>query len=101
MGPSKRVHVVSYKAIRTFCERHPQARTSMDHWYRVAKRANWSSFADVKESFNTADLVAPYVVFDIGGNKYRLIAEFHFTRRVLFIREIMTHKEYSKGAWKL
>lgn len=72
----------------------------MDHWYRVAKRAAWSSFADVKQSFNTADYVAPNIVFDIGGNQYRLIAEMNFTRRVLFIRRIMTHREYVKGAWK-
>jgi mRNA interferase HigB len=44
--------------------------------------------------------VAPHVVFDIGGNKYRLIAEMNFTRSVLFIRCIVTHKEYMKGAWK-
>ena len=50
--------------------------------------------------FNTADFVAPFVVFDIGGNKYRLIAEMNFSRSVLFIRGIMTHKEYVKGAWK-
>ncbi|HEY1755939.1 MAG TPA: type II toxin-antitoxin system HigB family toxin [Bryobacteraceae bacterium] len=50
-------------------------------------------------SFNTADFVNPHVVFDIGGNKYRLIAEIN-SRRVLFIRRIMTHKEYLQGAWK-
>jgi mRNA interferase HigB len=94
------MHVVSHKAIRTFCEEHPNARNAMDHWYRVAKRASWSNFEEVKQSFNTADFVAPYVVFDIGGNKYRLIAEMNFMRRVLFIRRIMTHKEYAKGAWK-
>ena len=94
------MHVVSHKAIRIFCEEHPQARTSLDHWYRVAKRATWSSFADVKQSFNTADFVAPYVVFDIGGNKYRLIAELNFAHRVLFVRHIMTHREYMKGTWK-
>jgi mRNA interferase HigB len=54
----------------------------------------------VKQSFNTADFVAPYIVFDIGGNKYRLIAEINFGRSVLFIRRIMTHKEYMKGGWK-
>ena len=94
------MHVVSHRAIRSFCEIHPDGRSGMDHWYRVAKRAVWASFADVKRSFNTADFVAPYVVFDIGGNKYRLIAEINFSRRVLFIRGIMTHKEYVKGAWK-
>ena len=94
------MHVVSHKAIRIFCEEHPQARGAMDRWYRVTKRATWARIADVKQTFNTADLVAPHVVFDIGGNKYRLIAEMNFTRRVLFIRGIMTHKEYEKGAWK-
>ena len=94
------MHVVSHKTIRTFCDEHPHARSAMDHWYRVAKRATRSSFAEVKASFNTANFVAPHVIFDIGGNKYRLIAEMNFTRRVLFIRRIMTHKEYVKGAWK-
>ncbi len=95
-----RMHVVSHKAIRIFCLEHPRAAGALDHWYRVAKRATWSSFADVKQSFNTADFVTPHVVFDIGGNKYRLAAEMNFRRRVLFIRGIMTHKEYMKGEWK-
>jgi mRNA interferase HigB len=94
------MHVVSHKAIRNFCEEHPRSCSALDRWYRVAKRAQWSSFADVKQSFNTADFVPPHVVFDIGGNKYRLIAEMNFTRRVLFIRRIMTHGEYTKGQWK-
>ena len=71
----------------------------MDHWYRVAKRATWASFGEVIQPFNTADFVSPYVVFDIGGNKYRLISEINFSRGVLFIRSILTHKEYVKGAW--
>jgi mRNA interferase HigB len=94
------MHVVSHKAIRVFCEKHADARKAPDHWYRVAKRAAWASFAEVKQSFNTADFVPPVIVFDIGGNKYRLIAEINFGRRVLFIRSIMTHKDYMKGAWK-
>jgi mRNA interferase HigB len=95
------MHVVSHKAIRNFCEEHPQARSAMDRWYRVAKQAAWSSFARVRRTFNTADLVAPHVVFDVGGNKYRIVAEMNFSRRVLFVRGIMTHGEYEKGAWKL
>jgi mRNA interferase HigB len=66
-----------------------------------ATRRFGSSAKSIQQSFKTADFVAPYVVFDIGGNKYRLIAEMNFRRRVLFIRGIMTHKEYVKGAWRL
>ena len=75
------MHVVSHKAIRIFREEDPDASNALDHWYRVAKRATWASFAEVKQSFNTADFVAQFVVFDIGGNKYRLIAEMNFSRR--------------------
>lgn len=78
----------------------PNARGPLDRWYGVAKRATWVSFAEAKESFNAADSVAPFVIIDIGGNKFRLIAEINFIRRVLFIRRIMTHKEYTKGAWR-
>jgi mRNA interferase HigB len=95
------VNVISHKAIRIFCEKHHDAWSPFDHWYRVAKKATWVNFLDVKQTFNTADFVAPYVIFDIGGNKYRLIADVNFTRKVLFIRGIMSHKEYMKGSWKL
>jgi mRNA interferase HigB len=94
------MHIVSHKAIRAFGEKHPAARSALDRWYRVAKRAVWASFAEVKETFGSADFVAPFVVFDIGGNKYRLVAELNYTRRVLFIRHILTHMQYSKGDWK-
>lgn len=94
------MHVVSYKAIRIFCQKHPDAKNALDRWYKVAKRVVWASFVEAKQSFNAADFVAPYVVFDIAGNKYRLIAEINFRRGVLFIRGIMTHEEYLKGAWK-
>jgi mRNA interferase HigB len=94
------MRVVSHKAVRLFSRRYPDAAAPLDRWYRVVKRADWAGFADVRRTFNTADLVAPHVVFNIGGNRYRLVAEIHFQRRVLFIRDIMTHREYDKGGWK-
>ena len=94
------MHIVSHKAIRIFCQKRPDARNALDYWYRVAKRATWASFEELKQPFNAANFVAPFVVFDIGGNEYRLVAEINFSRKVLFIRRIMTHGEYEKGAWK-
>ncbi len=94
------MHVVSYKAIRLFCVRYPEAKEPSDRWYRIAKRAAWANFAEVKQSFGAADFVAPYVVFDLGGNKYRLIAEINFRKKVLFVRHVLTHKEYDREAWK-
>lgn len=94
------MHIVSHKAIRLFSDKHPDAAKPLDHWYRVAKRAAWANFPDVKQLFNTADFAPPYIVFDIGGNKYRLVAEMNYIRSVLYIRAILTHKEYDRGAWK-
>ena len=93
------MNVVSHRAIRQFCQKHSDATNALDRWYRVARRATWVNFSEV-QLFNTADLVAPYVVFHIGGNKYRLIAEINFRLKMLFIRSIMTHHEYERGTWK-
>ncbi len=102
MGASSKtqMRVISHKAIREFSEAHPESSTAIDYWYRVTRKAFWVSFADIKLTFNTADYVPPFVVFDIGGNKYRLVAKINFGRKVVFIRRIMPHKEYSKGSWK-
>jgi len=54
----------------------------------------------LRKTFNTADLVGRFVVFDIGGNKYRLIAALHFNRGKLFVRQVLTHAEYDDGKWK-
>ena len=94
------MRVVSYKAIRRFCEGRPEAKDPLDRWYRIAKRAVWASFAHLKQTFNTAGLVAPYIVFDIGGNKYRFVAAINFRKKVLLIRRVMIHKDYEKGEWK-
>jgi mRNA interferase HigB len=94
------VHVISYKAIRSFTAERPDSRPSLDNWYRVASSSRWVSFAEIRQTFSSADWVTPYVVFNIGGNKYRLIAEVNFRSQTLFIRHILTHAEYSEGKWR-
>ena len=60
----------------------------------------WAKFPRLRKVFTSADWVKPYVIFDIAGNKYRLIAEINFRSQTLFIRHILTHQEYAKGKWK-
>jgi mRNA interferase HigB len=64
---------------------------------QIISFGNWAEF---KVAFNTIDKVGELVVFDIGGNKYRLIAYIRFTRQILYIKAVLTHEEYDKGAWK-
>jgi mRNA interferase HigB len=80
--------------------KHEIAKQPLDDWYRIAKRANWNNLAEVRTVYPHADLVGSCIVFNVGGNKYRLIAKLDFQRRVLYIRFILTHKEYDEGGWK-
>jgi mRNA interferase HigB len=94
------MHIISKKKLRDFWQRSPRAKSPLDAWYQIAKKARWETFADVRAAFNAADCVGRFVVFDIGGNKYRLIAVIHFNRGKLFIRHVLTHAEYDEGKWK-
>lgn len=94
------MHVISKKKLREFWGRHPRSRPPLEAWYPVARHAEWESFPEVRDTFNTADQVGRFTVFDIGGNNYRLIAVIHFNRGKLFVRHVLTHAEYDTGKWK-
>ncbi len=94
------MRVISRKAIREFVRTHPDALAPLAHWYEVSRRAAWNTLADVRADFSHADAVGKYTVFNIGGNKYRLIAAIKYKWQVLYIRHVLTHAEYDRGAWK-
>ncbi len=94
------MHVISRKALRDFWERYPDSERPLARWHRIVSRTQFDSFAELRMTFPSADLVGNWVVFDIGGNKYRLIASVHFNRGKLYIRHVLTHQEYDKGGWK-
>ncbi len=94
------MHVISKKKLREFWEEHPRSKAALEAWYQVAEHAEWESFAGVRKTFNTADQVGKFTVFDIGGNKYRLIAVIHFNRGKLYVRHVLTHANYDEGKWK-
>jgi len=64
------------------------------------RRHDFESFNALRKLFPSADIVGNLVVFNIGGNKYRLIAAIHFNRQKLYIRDVLTHAEYDKERWK-
>jgi mRNA interferase HigB len=95
------VHIISRKALRVFAQRHPDSRTALDAWFRIVKINEFANFVDLRRVFPHADLVGDLVVFNIGGNKYRLIASIHFNRQKVYIRHVLTHEEYNRGAWNV
>jgi mRNA interferase HigB len=97
--------VVTKDRLRRFWEIHGPARSPLEDWYRVADKAKWENMSDVRRVFPTADAVKvksgrTATVFNIGGNKYRLIASIHYNRGKVFILHILTHAEYTKDTWK-
>jgi mRNA interferase HigB len=99
------MNVITKKRIRAFMDRHPDAATALQAWYGVARKAAWTSLQDVRRIYPHADLVTvgsgnKATVFNVGGNKYRLIAAIHYNAKRLYILRILPHAEYSKGFWK-
>ena len=94
------MHVISQKCLREFRTKHPPAKNALQAWFTRTKKAEWDSFEDVKADFGSADQVGRLTIFDIGGNKYRLIAHIHFNRGKVYVRHVLTHPEYNKGTWK-
>ena len=90
------MRVISNKALFDFAAIHPEAETSLQACRKIIEAANFNNFADLKRAFNATDKVGDVYVFDIGGNKYRLIAAIHFNRKMVFIRHIFTHRQYDK-----
>jgi len=94
------VRVISRKALLEFSRKHPNAAQPLDNWYRRALKAQWKNLADVKLDYPHADSVGDCTVFNIAGNKYRLITRIKYEYRVVYIRFVLTHAEYSRGGWK-
>jgi mRNA interferase HigB len=83
-----------------FSEKHPEVTTALARWYQLIKHNDFSSFAELRETFRTADQVGKLTVFDIGGNKARLVAAIHYNRKKVYIRAVLTHDEYDEDKWK-
>ncbi len=94
------MHVITRKRLNEFSDKHPEARNALAQWYSLVKKKNDSSIVDLRATFPSADQVGTLTVFDIGGNKVRLIAAIHYNRRRIYIREVLTHAEYDRSRWK-
>lgn len=94
------MHVITKKRLEAFALVHPECKSALEGWSRIVKNNNFLSLVDLQSYFPSADKVGKLIVFNIGGNKARLVASVHFNRRKIFIRDVMTHQEYDKGKWR-
>lgn len=89
--------IIAWSTIAAFYQEHPDAKNALENWYDITEEADWSNINDVKKTFNSADYVGnDRIVFNIKGNKYRLVALIIFRTRTVFIRFVGTHSAYDK-----
>ncbi|MEN8255804.1 MAG: type II toxin-antitoxin system HigB family toxin [Verrucomicrobiota bacterium] len=90
-----RVH--NLKTLREFWERHTDAKGALQTWYKMVCKEEWGCFNDVRKRFGTADVIpGNRAVFNIKGNKYRLVLKINYDWKIVYIRFIGSHVEYDK-----
>jgi mRNA interferase HigB len=94
------MHVITRKRLNEFAKLHPDTKNVLAQWYQLVKGNEFASFVELREMFPSADQVGKLTVFNIGGNKVRLIAAIHYNRQKVYIRAVLTHSEYDEGKWK-
>jgi mRNA interferase HigB len=99
------MRVVKRATLVAYWERHPQSQTGLVYWHKVARKARWACLPDVRATFPQADQVKvgsgrTVVVFNVGGNKYRLVTAIHYNKQMVFTLMVLSHAEYSRGDWK-
>ena len=91
------MNIISKRTLVQFYEKYPQAKTPLEVWYQDTKKAQWKTPSDIKKVYSSASFLEDNrVVFNIHGNKYRLVVKINYFAQVVYIRFIGTHKEYDK-----
>jgi mRNA interferase HigB len=94
------LHVISRKKLKEAAARHAELEAPLDVWFRIANKSSWQSLTDVQKTFSSADVVNRWTVFNIKGNRYRLITEINYRFQRIYIRQVLSHAEYDRGNWK-
>ncbi len=94
------MHLISPKKLRDFWDVHPEAESPLRSFQNLVKRAEFKSFADLRRTFPSADLVGKVTVFNIAGQKFRLIAVIHYNTQKIYVRHVLTHHDYDRVHWQ-
>ena len=91
------MHVIAKRTLREFWERHPDAKTSLEHWHEETRRADWATPTQVTQQWPRTSIVgSTRAVFRIKGNNYRLVVDIFYPGRRVYIKFIGTHAEYDR-----
>jgi mRNA interferase HigB len=94
------MHIISKKLLREFWQENPDSEIPLSNWYKLVQKSNWQNPAQLRKDFPQADLVGRCTIFNVGGNKYRLIVKIEYLKQKVFTKFVLTHREYDKNKWK-
>ena len=94
------MHVITKSRIVDAQAKHNDSSGALSAWYQLIKANEFENYAEIMKVFPSIDKVKNLYVFNVGGNKLRVICAIHFNRRKVFIRYVLTHKEYDQNRWK-
>ena len=94
------MHLISYRKLREYGEKHANCKDALDNWYKVSSTLVWENLVEVQAVFPKAEAVGNFTVFNIKGNNYRLIVSIDYEKEIIYIKYILTHAEYDKEQWK-
>ena len=94
------MHVISRSKLRNYCKVHADCCDALDDWYVTASKSEWTNLLEVQAVYPRAESVSNFTVFNIKGNKYRLVVSINYERQVIYVKYVLTHAEYDKDYWK-
>ncbi len=90
------MHIITRKTLIQFWEKHPDSQTALMRWFKIVQKTEFNSFSELRQVFPSADKLDHWIIFNIGGNKYRLVAAVHFRGKRVYVRFVGAHKEYDR-----
>ncbi len=94
------MHLISIRQLRDDADAYPDVSHAIVAWYAVVRKAKWQRLEDVRKIYRDADAVGNFTVFNLRGNKYRLIVGMDYVSQTIYYKYLLTHADYDKNRWK-
>ena len=94
------MHLIAISRLREAADKFPDIDIQIEDWNEIVKVASWQNLTEVQQTYSSAEAVVKFTVFNIKGNRYRLIVSINYSRQLIYFKYFLTHAEYDKDNWK-
>jgi mRNA interferase HigB len=94
------MHLIAISRLREAAAKFPDIATQIEDWNEIVKVVTWQNLIEVQQTYTSAEAVGNFTVFNIKGNRYRLIVSINYSRQLVYFKYLLTHAEYDKDNWK-